>query len=129
MRLVSRNGMFCMVLASTLLLLASAASAQSLAQRGTWTVTPFLDTSVGISDDAGAGNSLAIGVGVGYDLTSNVGFEGEIGHLFDVAGDSDSIDWSITNTSGNFLYHFDGPERHALRDVRARLRAVQPRRG
>ena len=107
MRLVSRTGIFCMVFAGTLSLLPGIASAQSVAQPRTWTVNPFLGTSLGISDDGGAGNSLAIGVGIGYDLTANVGFEGEIGHLFDVAGDNDDIDWSITNISGNFLYHFD----------------------
>ena len=41
-----------------------------------------VDTPVG-------GNSLAIGVGVGYDMTSNIGFEGELGHLFDIVGDDE----------------------------------------
>ena len=83
------------------------AEAQSIARPRTWTVTPFLATSMGISDDAGAENSAGVGVGVGYDWTSNIGFEGEIAYLFDVAGDTDVVDWSITNVSGNFLYHFD----------------------
>lgn len=98
---------FFMAFAIAGLVSAGPASAQSVAQAGTWTVTPFLGSSAGISDDAGAGNSFAIGAGVGYDLTSNIGFEGEVGHLFDVAGDDDNVDWSITNISGNFLYHFD----------------------
>ena len=59
-----------------------------------------VDTPVG-------GNSLAIGVGVGYDMTSNIGFEGELGHLFDIVGDDEAVDWSVTNFSGNFIYHFD----------------------
>jgi OOP family OmpA-OmpF porin len=88
------------------LLWASPAAAQSVAEARTWTITPFLGTSIGM-DDPGPGNSLGIGVAVGYDLTPNIGFEGEVGHLFDIAGDSDSIDWSITNVSGNFIYHFD----------------------
>jgi opacity protein-like surface antigen len=58
-------------------------------------------------DQSGAGNSLALGIGIGYDLTSNIGFEGELSHLFDITGDDENIDWSVTNFSGNFLYHFD----------------------
>lgn len=108
MRLVHRNGIFFTVLAAAVSLGAvRPAAAQSIAQPGTWTVSPFLGTTMGISDDHGAGNSMVLGVGVGYDLTSNLGFEGEIGHLFDVAGDNENIDWSVTNVSGNFLYHFD----------------------
>ena len=34
-------------------------------------------------------------------MTRNLGFEGEIGHLFDVAGDNDDVDWSISNFSAN----------------------------
>lgn len=108
MRQSRRTCSFFIVLAATAAFLTTPeASAQSVAQARTWSVSPFLGTSVGINDDAGAGNSFGIGVGVGYDLTPNVGFEGEIGHLFDVAGDDDNLDWSITNISGNFLYHFD----------------------
>lgn len=39
--------------------------------------------------------------------TSNIGFEGELGHLFDIVGDDEAVDWSVTNFSGNFIYHFD----------------------
>ena len=74
------------------LVLATPATAQSVARPKTWTVAPFLATSMGISDDAGAENSLGVGVGVGYDLTSNIGFEGEFGYLFDVAGDTDIVE-------------------------------------
>lgn len=84
---------------------AAPVSAQSVARPGGWTVTPFLGSSLDVSD--GGGNSLALGFGVGYDLTRNVGFEGEVGYLFDLAGDDSTIDWSLTNVSGNFLYHFD----------------------
>lgn len=108
MRHVRHHCIFSMVFAFAVSILpVPAASAQSVAEAGTWTVSPFLGTSAGISDRDGAGNSFGIGVGVGYDLTSNIGFEGEVGHLFDVAGDNEDIDWSITNISGNFLYHFD----------------------
>ena len=96
-----------MILAAAVsILTAQAASAQSVAEPGTWTVTPFIGTSVGISDSFGAGNSFGLGAGVGYDLTSNIGFEGEVSHLFAVAGDNEDIE-SITNVSANFLYHFD----------------------
>jgi opacity protein-like surface antigen len=84
------------------------ALAQSVAQPKTWTVTPFLGSSMGVGNPADD-DSLAIGVAVGYDLTSNLGFEGELGYLFDVAGDTDIVDWSITNVSGNAIYHFDVP--------------------
>jgi opacity protein-like surface antigen len=80
--------------------------AQSVAEPNSWTITPFLGTSLGL-DAPSAGNSLALGVGVGYDLTANIGFEGELSHLFDIAGDNENLDWSVTNFSGNFLYHFD----------------------
>jgi hypothetical protein len=74
---------------------ASNAAAQSIAQPRSWTLTPFLHTSAGVGDPAPE-NSGGFGVAVGYDLTSNLGFEGEISHLFDVAGDTDDVDWLIT---------------------------------
>ncbi|MEO7792605.1 MAG: outer membrane beta-barrel protein, partial [Vicinamibacterales bacterium] len=86
---------------------AGTASAQSVAEPKTWTVTGFLGGSAGTDAPSIGGNSLAIGAAVGYDLTSNVGFEGELGYLFDLAGDNDQVDWSVTNYTGNLLYHFD----------------------
>jgi opacity protein-like surface antigen len=110
MRLPFRSRVFCTVMAVTLpisiLGTAGRASAQSVAEPNSWTVSPFLGGTMGL-DAPGGGNSLAIGVGVGYDMTSNVGFEGELGHLFDIMGDNDAVDWSVTNFSGNFVYHFD----------------------
>lgn len=94
-----------LALAGTLLV-PGAVVAQSVAEPNTWTVTPFLSGSMGL-DQSGAGNSLALGMTVGYDLTPNIGFEGELSHLFDITGDDENIDWSVTNFSGNFLYHFD----------------------
>jgi len=91
---------------AALFLTASSGAAQSLAEPRTWTVTPFLNTSIGISDPA-PGNSLGLGVAVGYDWTTNLGFEGEFGHLLDVAGDSAEVDWSVTTFSANVIYHFD----------------------
>jgi opacity protein-like surface antigen len=94
-----------MLAAAILLFSARGASAQTVTQAGTWTASPFLGVSFGTSNNLDS--SLGLGVGVGYDLTRNLGFEGEFGHVFDVQGDSDNIDWSITNFSGNVLYHFD----------------------
>jgi opacity protein-like surface antigen len=85
---------------------AASAGAQSLPEANTWTATPSLHTSVGWGDPAPQ-SSLGLGIAVSYDWTRNLGFEGDIGHLFDVAGDDANIDWSITTFSGNALYHFD----------------------
>jgi opacity protein-like surface antigen len=82
------------------------AGAQSIAQPRSWTVTPFLQTSLGMGDPA-PDDSLGLGVAVAYDWTFNLGFEGEISHLFDVAGDTNVVDWSVSNFSANALYHFD----------------------
>lgn len=82
------------------------AVAQSVAEPGAWTVTPFLGVSAGLGDPAN-NDSLAIGVAIAYDLTPNLGFEGEFGHLFDVAGNTDAVDWTVTNFSANAVYHFD----------------------
>jgi opacity protein-like surface antigen len=82
------------------------AAAQSVAEARTWTVTPFLSTSIDLGHPA-ENDSLGVGVAVAYDWTSNLGFEGEFSHLFDVAGDTNDVDWSITNFSANAVYHFD----------------------
>ena len=105
MRLVrTRTGIiFIMVVAAVLF--PRDAAAQSIAQAGTWTATPFVGVSFGASNNLDS--SLGVGVAVGYDLTSNLGFEGELGHVFDVVGDDDSVDWSLTTFSVNALYHFD----------------------
>ena len=84
------------------------AAAQSIARPDSWTLTPFLHTTVDVSDPA-PDNSLGLGFAAGYDWTPNIGFEGEISHLFDVAGDSADVDWSVTTFSANVLYHFDVP--------------------
>jgi opacity protein-like surface antigen len=96
----------CMSLVCLLTAGAANTSAQSVAEARTWTVSPFLGTSMGLGDPAN-NDSLGLGVAVEYDWTSNLGFEGELGHLFDVAGDTAAVDWSITNFSANALYHFD----------------------
>src|SRR5262249_14590563 len=42
-----------------------------------------------------------------HDLTRNLGFEGELGYVFDVVDDDNTVDWSLTNLSGSAIYHFD----------------------
>ena len=78
---------------------------QSVAEPNTLTLTPFLSSTFDTSD--ALGGSLGIGVAVGYDLTRNLGIEGEIAHAFDVVGDDDNLDWPVTNYSVNGIYHFD----------------------
>jgi opacity protein-like surface antigen len=113
MRLFFRTSTFCTALMGLSLGLPAVAAAQAVAstqsvtEPNTITITPFLSGSFGTSQDLGG--SLGFGGAVGYDLTKNLGFEGEFGHVFDVAGDDDNIDWSLTNFSGSVLYHFDVP--------------------
>jgi opacity protein-like surface antigen len=82
------------------------AAAQTVPEPRTWTITPFLQTSIGIGDPA-PDDSPGLGVAVAYDWTSRLAFEGEISHLFDIAGDTADIDWSVTNFTANAVYHFD----------------------
>jgi opacity protein-like surface antigen len=95
---------FSMIGAGIIFFHAAAASAQSVAEPNTITVTPFLGGAFGTSEDLGA--SGAIGVALGYDMTSNLGFEGEFAHLFDVAGSDANVDSPVQNYSGNVVYHF-----------------------
>jgi opacity protein-like surface antigen len=88
-----------------LILIPSIAHAQSVVEPNTVTVTPFLSVSFGTPDDLGS--SLGIGGAVGYDWTRNLGFEFEVGRVFDVAGDTENVDWSLTNIHANVIYHFD----------------------
>lgn len=90
-----------------LTLTAGTARAQTVAEPDTVTVTPFLSASFGVSQ--GLDNSMGIGFAIGYDLTSNIGFEFELGRVFDLVGNDPNLDWSLTNYSGNVLYHFDVP--------------------
>lgn len=94
-------------LAGALTLVPAAALAQSVAEPNTVTATPFLSVSFGTSNDLGS--SLGIGAAVGYDWTRNLGFEAEVGRVFDVVGDDDNLDWSLTTINANVIYHFDVP--------------------
>jgi opacity protein-like surface antigen len=83
------------------------AAAQSATEPNTISVTPFLSSAFGTSGDLGG--SLGLGVAVTYDLTTKLGFEGELGHVFDVLGDTAEADLSLTNFSGNAVYNFRLP--------------------
>ena len=83
------------------------AAAQSATEPKTVTITPFLSSSFGSSQDLGG--SLGLGVAITYDLTTRLGFEGELGHAFDVLGDDANVDLSVTNVSGNAVYNFPVP--------------------
>jgi opacity protein-like surface antigen len=106
MRSYLRAGGFVVVVGACLILPGTAA-AQSVIEPRTWTATPFLSASFGTSNDLGG--SIGLGVAIGYDLTARLGFEGEIAHVFDLLGDDANVDWSLTNVSGNAVYHFDVP--------------------
>jgi hypothetical protein len=81
------------------------ASAQSVAEPKTVTVTPFISAGFGTSD--GFGGSAGVGAAIGYDFTSNLGVEGEFTHLFDVAGNDANVDAPVQNYSANAIYHFN----------------------
>lgn len=81
------------------------AFAQSVAEPKTITLTPFVSAAFDTSD--GLSGSPGLGVAIGYDFTSNLGVEGEVTHLFDVAGDDANLDSSVQNYSANAIYHFD----------------------
>ena len=91
----------------------AAAQAQSMAEPRTVTVTPFVSVSFGTTNGTpqDLGSSLGAGFGIGYDWTRNLGFELEFGHVFDVAGDDENLDWALTNIHANVIYHFDGVPR------------------
>jgi opacity protein-like surface antigen len=80
------------------------ATAQSVTEPNTVSITPFLSSAFGTSDDLGG--SLGLGVAITYDLSSRLGFEGELGHVFDVLGDNADVDFAVTNVSGNAVYNF-----------------------
>ncbi|MBA2304777.1 MAG: porin family protein [Acidobacteria bacterium] len=94
-------------LAAVTVFIPTAAHAQSVVEPNTVTATPFLSVSFGTSNDLGS--SLGIGGAIGYDWTRHLGFEFEVGRVFDVVGDDDAIDWSLTNINANVIYHFNAP--------------------
>jgi OOP family OmpA-OmpF porin len=100
-----RTRLSSITLALATLIPTSAFAQQAAVEPNTVTVTPFLSVSFGTPDDLGS--SLGIGAGVEYDWTRNLGFEFEVARVFDVAGDTENVDWSLTNFSANVIYHFD----------------------
>jgi opacity protein-like surface antigen len=95
----------CSVVLVVTFLHSAGASAQSLAEPKTVTLTPFISAGFGSSD--GLGGSPGVGVAIAYDFTSNLGVEGEFTHLFDVAGNDPNVDSSVQNYNANAIYHFD----------------------
>ena len=89
MRLI-RKGLLGGALVGALALIPSAAhaQAQSVAEPRSVTITPFVGVSFGTPDDLDLGSSLGLGFAVGYDWTRNLGFEFDVGYVFDVAGDA-----------------------------------------
>lgn len=95
---------FAAVLAlSTALAAPAAAQSTPVTEPGTWSVAPFLSLNFG-----GAGDSTSLGIGgaAAYGLTEALSVEGELGYVFDLAGDAEANDWSVLSLSGNALYHF-----------------------
>lgn len=101
----ARSSIFFIVVTAAVAAYPSTAAAQTVVEPNTVTVTPFLSVSFGTSQDLGS--SLGIGAAIGYDLTTNLGFEAEVGRVFDVAGDDDNLDHALTNISFNAVYHFN----------------------
>lgn len=100
-----RFGCFIILAAAVLLGSTRDLAAQTVTEGGTLTASPFIGVSFGMGTNLD--NSFGLGIGLGYDLTSNIGFEGEFSQALDVAGKDDNVDWSLTNISGNVLYHFN----------------------
>ena len=67
-------------------------------------ITPFFGVAFGDGTD---GATTAIGVGVGYHWTEQIAFEGELGIVPDIQGNSSAIDVGLLTLSANGLYHFD----------------------
>jgi opacity protein-like surface antigen len=106
-RRILRSGTIFSGCIALMLCAAAPAAGQSVAEPNTITVTPFLSTSFGVSQNLD--RSLGFGAAVGYDLTPFLGVEFEFGHVFDVVHDDNTLDWSLTNYSANVLYYFDVP--------------------
>jgi OOP family OmpA-OmpF porin len=90
--------------AATLCGAATPARAQQLPAPGSFEVTPFLGFTFGSDQE---GPSLTLGGAFAYNYTPQIAFEGELGILPDLEGDTDAVDLSVTTFSGNLVYHFD----------------------
>jgi opacity protein-like surface antigen len=86
-------------------LIASPSAAQAqLPAPGSLDVTPFFGIGFGSDQD---GATSALGVGIGYNWTDQITFEGELGIVPDIEGDTSSADVGLLTVSANGLYHFD----------------------
>ncbi|MDQ3068710.1 MAG: porin family protein [Acidobacteriota bacterium] len=80
-----------------------AAQTPAVIEPGVWTVTPFLSFTFGGDADS---TSLGLGGAAAYDFTDRLGVEAELGWVFDLAGDTDTADWSTVTLGANAVYHF-----------------------
>jgi opacity protein-like surface antigen len=71
---------------------------------GSLDVTPFFGIAFGSDQE---GPTTAIGVGIGYNWTDQIAFEGELGIVPDIEGDNSAADVGLLTVSANGLYHFD----------------------
>jgi opacity protein-like surface antigen len=67
----------------------------------------FLSPAIGMALDSDADVSLTIAGAVGYPVTPIIAFEGELGHVFDMAPGDRDVDSSLTTVHGSVLYFFD----------------------
>jgi OOP family OmpA-OmpF porin len=103
--------MTAMGLAAGLFTAAPAHAQSALPEPNTFDITPFIGFGLGFGDDAldpfDPSSSFLLGVAVGYNWTTNLSIEGELGHIPDIVGDTDEFDLAITTFSANGVYHFD----------------------
>jgi opacity protein-like surface antigen len=106
--------MTAMGLAAGLFTTTPAHAQSTLPEPGTFDITPFIGFGFGFGDDrfdpldpTDPSTSFLLGVAVGYNLTTNLSIEGELGVVPDIVGDSDRVDLGVTTFSANGVYHFD----------------------
>jgi opacity protein-like surface antigen len=82
----------------------SAVSAQALPPARSLDVTPFFGFTFGTDQE---GPTSTLGVGIAYNWTDQLAFEGELGIVPDLEGDTSSVDIGLVTVSANGVYHFD----------------------
>ena len=107
----ARTCITAMGLAAGLLAAAPAHAQSALPEPNTFDITPFVGFGTGFGDDAldpfNPSSSFLLGVAVGYNFTTNLSLEGELGIIPDINGDTNNVDLGITTFSANGVYHFD----------------------
>lgn len=100
-----------MGLAAGLFTAAPAQAQSALPEPNTFDITPFIGFGTGFGDEAldpfNPSSSFLLGVAVGYNFTTNLSIEGELGIIPDINGDTNNVDLGITTFSANGVYHFD----------------------